>query len=231
MDTLDGTNVAAVGLQRVDLFRDLHPADLELLAGRTVERRYHRDESIFAQGDRGDGLYIVKEGRVAISRLSRDGNELVLTVCESGDSFGELSLFDGEPRSAGAQAVDASLLLYLSRTDFETFVREHPAAMLACLRAVVKELRRCTDLADDVALLGVRGRLARRLLRLAEQSGDENAAAPLRLKVTQQQLAGMTGATRESVNKNLRAMEDDGLIRLARGQIEIESLEDLRWEA
>src|SRR5579875_1733109 len=232
MDVPTRSPTAVDALGRVGLFHGLAAGELASLSGQVAERSFQRGELIFSQGDRGDGLYILTAGHVSISRLNRDGDELTLAVCEPGDYFGELALFDGEPRSADAQALDRCEALFLARSTFETFLRDHPDAMLSCLRVVVKELRRCTDIADEIALLGVRGRLARRLVRLAEQGviADKGTNASARLRITQQQLANMTGATRESVNKHLRAMADDGLIRLERGHVEIEDLEELRLE-
>ncbi|HLJ69561.1 MAG TPA: Crp/Fnr family transcriptional regulator [Chloroflexota bacterium] len=216
------TDTAA--LRDVTLFRDLVPAELDGLSGQVVRRSYGRNELIFMQGDRGDGLYIVVDGHVSISRQNPDGDELIYGVCEAGEYFGELALFDQEPRSASATAIDDCTCLFLSRSAFRAFVEAHPRAVLTCLAAVVAQLRRCTDLADELALLDIRSRLARRLLRLAEQGvleSDGSGRHHSSFRITQQQLASMLGATRESVNKHLSAFADQGIVRLDRGHIHV----------
>jgi CRP-like cAMP-binding protein len=215
-------------LRQVMLFRELPEAELEVLAGQVVLRPYGRNEIIFSQGDAGDGLYCVAGGHVGISRTSADGAELLLSVHEPGEHFGELALFDGEPRSATATAVDDCTLLFLSRSAFRAFLESHPSALFTCLMVIVRQLRRLTDLADEIALLDVRSRLARRLLRLGQQRAAETGKPPRGdFRITQQQLANMLGATRESVNKHLNCFVDEGLIKLDRGRIRILDVEGL----
>ena len=217
---VDSTSSA---LRAVALFRDLSDEHLNGLARQVVRRRYSRNELIFSQGDPGDGLYILIEGHAGITRQNPDGDELILTLHEPGEYFGELALFDREPRSASAVAIEACSVLFLGRDAFRTFLQGHPEALLVCLEVMSGLLRRCTDLADEVALLDVRSRLARRLLRLAQQgvveAGDSVPVGPFH--ITQQQLANMLGATRESVNKHLNALVDERIIRLERGHIRI----------
>lgn len=207
-------------LRRVALFRDLAEEELEALGRQVVTRRHTRNELLFSQGDTGDGLYIVAAGQISIGRQSPEGDELIFALYEPGEYFGELALFDQGPRAAGATVVEDATLLYLSSAAFRAFIDAHPGALWTCMRVVVAQLRRCTDLADEIALLDVRSRLARRLLRLAGEGAAASGPASA-VRITQQQLAGMTGATRESVNKHLRAFEADGLVRLDRGRIRI----------
>lgn len=224
------TDTVSTALRDVALFRDLPSGELEALAHQVVQREYGRNELIFSQGDPGDGLYIVVDGHVSISRQNPDGDELIITMQEPGEFFGELALFDEEPRSASAAAVDRSTLLFLARGPFREFIQTHPAAMLTCLEVVVQQLRRCTDLVDELALLDVRSRLARRLLRLADQGVVRSDGARQErgsFRITQQHLANMTGATRESINKHLNSFVDEGVIRLERGYISIVDRERL----
>lgn len=220
-------------LRRVTLFRDLPPSVVQDLAHQVVRRRYGRNELIFAQGDRGDGLCILMEGHVSISRQNLEGDELILAVYEPGEYFGELALFDNEPRSANATSIDDTVLLHLSQQGFRSFIEAHPGAVFSCLQVIVRQMRRLTDLADEIALLDIRRRLARRLVRLAEQHAfatDEERSIAM-FRITQQQLASMLGATRESVNKHLNQFVDEGLIRLERGKIRILDLKRLEETA
>ena len=213
-------------LRGVALFRGLPDAELAGLAGRVVRKRYERDAVIFWQGERGHGLYIVARGHVGISRRGPQGEELLLTLAGAGDYFGDLALFDGAPRSAGATALDDCRLLFLPRDAFRAFLEAHPAALWTCLEVIVGQLRRLTAVADDIALLDLRGRLARCLLRLADQ-GAIAGAGPMGqerwegARITQQHLANMLGATRERVNKQLQALAGEEAIALDRGQVRI----------
>ena len=220
-------------VREVALFRQLPENELEALARQVVRRHYDRHEMIFSEGDVGDGLYLVSEGHVSISRQSPDGDELILAMYEPGEYFGELALFDEQPRSASAIAIEDCVLFFLSRQAFRHFLETHPSAVFACLEAIVRQLRLLTDLADEIALLDVRSRLARRLLRLADQGVVETGERSVprgagTFRITQQQLASMTGATRESVNKHLNSFVDEGMIDLERGRIRILNLERLR---
>jgi CRP-like cAMP-binding protein len=216
------TRTIVAALKEVALFRGLPEAELEVLAGQVVRKHYGRNEVIFPQGARGEGLYIVVQGHVSISRQSPEGDELILALCEPGEYFGELALFDQAPRSASAVAMDDCRVLFLSRSVFRGFLQAHPAAVWTCLEVLVGQLRRLTEVADEMALLDGRRRLARCLLRLAEQGvvgTERERQAGRAVRITQQHLANMTGATRERVNKHLNAFVDEGLITLERGQV------------
>lgn len=219
------TEAVSDALREVSLFQDLAPEELQTLSHQVVRKDYGRNELIFSQEDRGDGLYIIASGHVSITRQNPNGDELILAMYVPGEYFGELALFDEEPRSASASAIDECSMFFLSRGAFRSFLGTHPAALLSCLEVIVGQLRRCTDLADEIALLDVRSRLARRLLRLAKQGVVESErsepGAVTSYRITQQQLANMMGATRESVNKHLNAFVDEGMIRLERGHIHI----------
>jgi CRP/FNR family cyclic AMP-dependent transcriptional regulator len=226
------TRQVVAALQDVALFRDLSEAELCTLAGQVVRRRYGRHAVIFAQGQRGDGLYLVTHGHVGISRQGPAGDELLLALCGPGEYFGELALFDAEPRSADAVALEDCHVLFLGRGAFRAFLEAHPAALWTCLQVVVRQLRRLTAVADDLALLDLRPRLARCLVRLAEQgvvAEERGARAGHPARITQQHLANMTGATRERVNKQLQGLAEEGLIALEHGYVRI--LDRARLEA
>lgn len=220
-------------LTRVSLFAALPPDELRALARQAVRRKYARHELIFSQGEPGDGLYIVDRGHVLITRQNPEGDELVLSVMDRGEYFGELALFDDEPRSAGAVASADTTLLFLSRTSFREFIQSHPLALFASLRVIVAQLRRTTDLADEIALLDIRARLVKRLVRLVREGHLETRRGSPggTLRITQQQFANMLGATRESVNKHLNALAGEGTVQLQRGRIHLLDLDALEEEA
>lgn len=175
----DGERRRAIlaALRGVSLFSGLPEADLEELARQVVRRRVARNEVVFIQGDAGNGLYVVAEGHIGIVRQSAEGDELLLALCERGEYFGELALIDGAPRSAAAMAVDDSVLFFLPRRAFRAVLDAHPAAVWRCLEVVVGQLRRLTEVADDIALVDVRQRLAHRLVGLADRGLVERRAS------------------------------------------------------
>jgi CRP-like cAMP-binding protein len=217
----------------VAIFRDLPEPELAGLSRQVTRRTHRRGDLIFSNGEPGDGLYIVQAGQVAITRQNPQGDELILGVMEPGEYFGELALFDDAPRSASASSATDGTLLFLSRRAFREFMARHPEALFSCLTIIVERLRRCTDLADEIALLDIRTRIARRLLRLAREVGLEpdGRAPQTSLQITQRQLASMVGATRESVNKHLNALQDDSIVRLGRGRIHVLDLDRLEEKA
>jgi len=214
------TGVDVCPLARIGLFADLPEADLRDLAARLRRRRYARGQIIFAQGDPGTSLYIVESGQINTVLASPEGKELVLNSYGPGDVFGELSLLDGEPRSADAVAESDCQLLVLGREEFVRFLEERPRIAISLLASVTRKFRRSTRQVHDIAFLDVPGRLARALLELAEANAratPEGAAGGFR--VTQAELAGMIGATRESVNKWLGHFEEQKLLRRTRGRV------------
>jgi CRP/FNR family transcriptional regulator, cyclic AMP receptor protein len=219
-------------LEQMPLFHDLGPDDLATLAATVRTRRYRRNEVIFHQGDPGDALHIVLAGRVKISTLSEGGVEAILATLRPGEFFGALALLDGAPRSASATAVDATETLVLPRDRFRQLVNDVPGIRDHVLAGLAHELRRLTNHVEELHFLDIAGRLAARLVRLAEEQGH-GAGGDIRLDgpITQRELAAMVGSTRQSVNKLLGWLVEDGLIRLERDAIVIVDLNRLRQAA
>ena len=216
-------------LGQVPLFAEL-PADrLNELVQMVRRRTYHRGETIFHKGDPGNGLYIIINGQVKIVLPSETGEEAMLAVLEGGDFFGELALFDGLPRSATVVAVQNAEVLVLHRDDFLGFVGRNPEVAVALFEVLSRRLRATDELIEDAIFLDVPGRLAKRLLDLADKHGHPTEqGVEIDLKLTQQDLAAMVGATRESVNKHLGWMRDHRLIQLDRQRIVLLRPDELR---
>jgi CRP/FNR family transcriptional regulator, cyclic AMP receptor protein len=214
-------------LERVPLFAGLPADELRELTSRLRPRRYGRSETLCLEGDPGTSLYIIDKGRVKLGLTSVEGREIILDLLGPGDVFGELALLDGEPRSANAVAVEPSDVLLLARDDFLRFVEQHPQAALVLLATLSHWLRRLTTQMQDTAFLDVPARLARTILRLAEaeEAVHGKAVTP---RLTQTDLAGMVGTTRETLNKWLGFYEDQGLIRRDKHQIVVLRPDKLR---
>lgn len=221
--------ISPLSLARHGLFAELSPQDLRDLSACLGRRRCARGQIIFAQGDPGASLYVVESGQVKVVVTSADGKELVLNTFGPGDLFGELALLDGEPRSADAVAQEDCQLFVLRRDDFAQFLEEHPRAAVGLLAVLSRKLRHTTQQVQDVAFLDVPARLARALLELADTRGTAcDGGSALAFRVTQAELAGLIGATRESANKWLGFFEAQGFIRCRRGQVTVLRPEALR---
>ena len=168
-------------------------------------------------------------GEVKILLGGSEGKEVVLALFGPGEFFGELALLDGEPRSADAVVTTAAELLILVREDFLRFLRDMPGVAVNMLASLSRRLRRTDRLVHDAAFSDVRTRVARLLVELAETRGKPGEGGiVIGPRLTQGDLAGMVGATRESINKCLRYYSAQGLVRHERGRIVVSSIERLR---
>ena len=182
-------------LDTTDLFAAL-PADaLADLRAQSEVRTYGRNQVLFEQGDSSSELFVVDEGRIAIAQRSGDGRESVVAVLDAGGLFGELGLFDDAPRSADARALLDSRVVVLGYEPVRALLRERPELLWVIVRMLAGRLRATDEALADAVFLDVPARTAKRLLDLA--AGRDRFALP----VTQEELAGMVGASRERVNK------------------------------
>ncbi|MCB2100580.1 MAG: Crp/Fnr family transcriptional regulator [Rhodobacterales bacterium] len=204
------------------LLKGLPPDDLDRLAALSHTRAYTANQNIFSKGDPATGMMGVISGRVRIVAYSADGKEVVLRVIEPGEVFGEIALIDGGERTADAIAMGRCDLLVLERRDFLPVLETNPALCLKLLRMMCQRLRSTSEQLEDFSFLDLRTRLAKRLLRLAGQHGEKAPdGVRIGLNLSQQMLGAMMGTTREAVNKQLRALEDEGLVRLGRGSVTV----------
>lgn len=215
-------------LAEVPMFEKLAREDVEYLSGRLQQRRYARDEVIFHQGDVGTALFIVRRGEVVIRLSSPQGQEVILTVLARGDSFGELALLDGQPRSADAVAREETHLLILHREDFQRFLAERPQVAINLLSVLAGMVRRVTQQVHDAAFLDARARLARVLLELARTQGRPVPEGVLLPRCTQVDLAKQCGVTRESVNRWLGFYRQEQVLATQGGKLLLLNLEALR---
>jgi CRP/FNR family transcriptional regulator/CRP/FNR family cyclic AMP-dependent transcriptional regulator len=209
-------------LREIPLFAGLPEADRVVLASLVRRRRQRAGETIFMAGDPGDRLYLIESGTVKICLTSLDGREVTLALLGPGEFFGDLALLDGLPRSSDAVAVDVCEFLLLGRDDFLHFVASRPGVALHLLEVLSLRLRNDNELVQDAAFLDIPGRLARVILRLARSVGHPAGEGILiGRRLTQADLAGMIGATRESVNKCLATYERQGIIERQHGMIRV----------
>ena len=182
-------------LQDVELLGELSDDEMARVAASAETARYLRGDVVFAEGDEPDKFYVVVSGRIAIAKKSIDGRESMVALMERGDVFGEMPLFDGDVRSADARALEPSELIELPYTPIKAVYDSRPMLLWGVVRLLVARLRNTNSALADSVFLDVTGRTAKRLLELA---GDADEFA---LPITQEELAGMVGASRERVNK------------------------------
>ena len=202
-------------LSKVPLFAGLDLVEREGLARGMRKRSYKRGDVLFHRDDQGSLLYCIATGRVRIYLPTGAGEEVTLDILKSGEFFGELAVFDELPRSASAMAVEDVTVLTLDRVHVLTSLSEYPQAAGRILAELSRRLRHATEMIEDIITLDVPGRICKRLLELADEHGSGTAQGiRINIKFTQQELASMIGATRESTNKVLRNFQTRGLIRM-----------------
>jgi CRP-like cAMP-binding protein len=176
---------------------------------------FPRGHSVFAQGELGDRLYIVISGKVKIGHRSRDGQENLLTILGPSDMFGEMSLFDPGPRTASATTITEVRAVSMDRDALRTWIADRPEIAEQLLRVLARRLRRTNNDLADLIFTDVPGRVAKQLLQLAQRFGvQEDGTLRVTHDLTQEEIAQLVGASRETVNKALAEFAHRGWIRL-----------------
>jgi len=209
-------------LERHSLFGSLTPGEIGQLLAHARLETYRPRQQVFQKGAPGLGLLAVLKGKVRISSVGPDGNQVVLNIIDQGQVFGEIALLDGKDRTADAVAMGECELLAIDRRDFVPFVRANPEVALRLLSVMCERLRRTTEQVEDIIFLDAPQRLAKKLLQLVE--GEAKPAVTL----SQRELGNMIGLSRESINKQLKAWQQEGLLTIEQGTIIILDLEALR---
>ena len=226
------TEAAVELLRRTRLFAGLDQPTLRALAERSVERSFPRHGRLFFQGDPGNGLFVVASGLVKVVVTSEDGEEMVLVTLGPGEALGELAVVDGGPRSAAAEALEPTSALLITRPVVLELAARDPALTEALLQALGGLLRRLTEQASDLVFLDLPGRVAKLLAGLAAERGTATAEGiELDAILTQTDLAGMVGASRQSVNQILQGFARRGYLQVRGRRIVIHRLDLVRRRA
>lgn len=206
-------------LSDVVLFRDLGPDSLAAVAAAASLVALERGDVVFSLEDEPDELFVVESGRIAIANRSEDGRESLIALMERGDLFGEMPLFDGLPRSAEARALEESQVIAIPYEPLRRVFEEEPGHLWKVVELLAGRLRTTDEALADSVFLDVTGRTAKRLLELAGESDQ------FELPITQEELAGMVGASRERVNKAIASFirlgwleQSDGLYLITNRQ-------------
>jgi len=219
-------------LSRAPLFEALDEDEAKALRSRMTDVALGRGERLFAEGDDGDRLYVVLDGKIKLTRAAPDGRENLLSVIGPGEMFGELSLFDPRPRTASASAITDAHLAALAHDKLLVWLTGRPEVALHLLRALAQRLRRANDVMADLVFTDVPGRVAKQLLDLAGRFGEEQSdGLHVNHDLTQEELAQLVGASRETVNKALADFVTRGWIQLSARSVVLLDTERLRRRA
>ena len=215
-------------LRRSPLFQPLSDAEIDAVLAHATVARHPEGETIFAKGDPGNSMMAVLKGRVMISSPAPDGRQVVLTVMHDGDVFGEIALLDGKERTADAIAMTDCELLVVPRRSLLSLLERRADLCISLLIVLCERLRRTNEQVEDLAFLELGARLAKVLVRLAEENGAAGGSARAQaVKISQRALGDLVGGSRESVNKHLQEWKRSGLVALERGAIVIRDLDAL----
>jgi CRP/FNR family transcriptional regulator, cyclic AMP receptor protein len=211
------------------LFQAMRPVELDEILKFSTERQWPRGATIFQQGDEGSSMMAVLHGRVRVSAVSSEGKEVTLNTIHSGEVFGEIALLDGKPRSADVSAAEDTLLLVVERRHFLPFLWKNQDLYLRLLVVLCERLRRTSLALEELALFELPARLARLLLKLADDYGRPcPEGVRIELKLSQRDLANQVASSRETVNKQLRVWRDDGVVGADSGYIVVRRADELK---
>jgi CRP/FNR family transcriptional regulator len=216
-------------LGRAPLFEALDDEAATTLRALVTVVPLGRGQTLFSEGHEGDRLYVILDGKIKLTRTAPDGRENLLSVLGPGEMFGELSFFDPRPRTASAITVTDVRLAGLGHDDLRPFLKGYPEIAVHLLRALAQRLRRTNEIMADLVFTDVPGRVAKALLDLAERFGQASeGGVHVHHDLTQEELAQLVGASRETVNKALADFAGRGWLRIEARAVQIQDVERLR---
>lgn len=219
-------------LGSIPLFAALSAEQLSKVAALAQVRSYASREVVVNQGEPARALFAIVRGRLKVASCGPDGRDTVLGIMAEGEVFGEVALLDGGMRSATCTAIEPCELLAIERAEFMELLQKSPEIAVGLLHVLAGRLRRLSQRSEDAAFLDVPSRLARSLLDLATRFGEPRRAPVsgifIALKLSQQELGDLVGATRESVNKHLSDWTRRGYVEMQGGRLIISDIENVR---
>ncbi|MBM3688113.1 MAG: Crp/Fnr family transcriptional regulator [Actinobacteria bacterium] len=219
-------------LMQAPLFSALDTEAATALRASMVEFRVARGDAIFSEGEPGDRMYVILDGKVKLGQTSTDGRESLLAVLGPGEVFGELSLFDPGPRTATATAVTDVVVIGLGHDNLRPWLAGRPEVAESLLQALAQRLRRTNETLADLVFSDVPGRVAKLLLELADKFGQPGPDGVLvHHDLTQEELAQLVGASRETVNKALADFTQRGWIVVDQREVVLVDMERLARRA
>lgn len=219
-------------LKQINFFKDIPESELRNIERIAIHKFLKKKELIYLPGDRNDKVYLLKQGRVKISRLSEDGREMTVIILESGEIFGESAIYSNqEQRTTMASALEDALICTIYKQEFESIIKRNPNLSFRLARSVGIRRREIENRLEDMVFRSVPGRLAHLLLNLAEKYGKQKKEGLLLdVNLTHLEIANLIGSTRETTTTQLNNLKRQGLLTVKHRQIYItdrEGLEDL----
>lgn len=219
-------------MRKAPLFAALDDDAAEALLSTMTRTKIARGQELFHEGEQGDSLYVITGGKVKLGRRSADGRENLLAILGEGEMLGELSLFDPGPRTATASAIADTELVGLSHQDMTAYLGTRPEIAMTMLSALAARLRRTNEALGDLVFTDVPGRVAKALLDLSRRFGQPSGDGILVAHdLTQEELAQLVGASRETVNKALADFSSRGWIKLEARAVTLMDSERLQRRA
>ena len=209
-------------LRSILYFSELSLAELESIRKLVFEKTADRAEVVLLEDESAENLYFVASGAMKLFKTSAEGKEQILSIVRPGESFNDIPIFDGGPNVASARAMGPVLLYGIRKNDMKAILRDHPQIALNVIRVLASRVRHLVSLVEDLSFRHVISRVAKILL---EHVGGEMGRGP---RLTQQEMAAMAGTAREVVGRSLKALEEEGAIKLDRHRIIITNKETLR---
>ena len=219
-------------LRTAPLFAALDDDAANALRSSMVDQRLTKGDILFSEGEPGEKLYLIESGKIKLSHTASDGRESIIAVLGAGEMLGELSLFDPGPRTATAIAVTNTKVVSLSHEALLPWLVGRPDLAVSLLAALARRLRRTNEALADLVFSDVPGRVAKALLELGSKFGESSPDGLLvRHELTQEELAQLVGASRETVNKSLAEFVSRGWIRLEGRGVHLLDVDRLRRRA
>ena len=216
-------------LRNVPIFTDLSDSDLNRIASKMVSRDYEKGQMILLEESTGETFLIIRSGTVKVTRLSDDGREVILALLGESDFFGEMSLLDGEGRSANIVANEDAEVMTLSRRDFLECLETYPKIAISLLEELAVRLRKSDQQIESLSLSDSEQRIGITLIRLAEERGTiKRGDVTVQNLPYQQDIANMAGTSRETVSRTLKLLEDKKLVKRNGSDITIFNFNDFR---
>ena len=201
-------------LRKVPIFSDLSDSDLKKISKKMISRLYEKGKMILLEQSQGETFFIIISGVVKVTRLSDDGREVILAILGESDFFGEMSLLDGEGRSANIVANEQSEVVTLSRSDFLDCLQKYPKIAIALLEELAVRLRKSDQHIESLSLSDSEQRIGITLIRLAEELGTiKQGDVNIKNLPYQQDIANMAGTSRETVSRTLKLLETKNLLK------------------
>jgi CRP-like cAMP-binding protein len=209
-------------LKGIPYFSGLGLAELESIRKLVFEKTVERGEMVLLEGESAEGLYFVASGVVKVFKTSAEGKEQILSIVRPRESFNDVPIFDGGPNPASAQTMGPVVLYGIKKNNVGAILRDHPRIALNVIKVLAERVRHLVSLVEDLSFRHVISRVAKILL---EHAGGGMGREP---RLTQQEMAAMAGTAREVVGRSLKALEEEGAIKLDRHRIIITDKEALK---